>query len=84
MKVERQITEDYELVRAVQAGDEKAFEKLVKKYQRQITNIVYLTLGNRDDADDVTQEVFIRAYRSLPRFTFDAPFFSWLYRITMN
>jgi RNA polymerase sigma-70 factor (ECF subfamily) len=84
MKVERQAAEDYELVRAVQAGDEKAFEKLVKKYQRQIANIVYLTLGNRDDADDVTQEVFIRAYRYLPRFTFDAPFFSWLYRVTMN
>jgi RNA polymerase sigma-70 factor (ECF subfamily) len=86
MKADRQqqAIEDEVLVRAVQAGDEKAFEKIVRKYQKQIANIVYLTLGSRDDADDVTQEVFIRAYRSIARFTFDAPFFSWLYRIAMN
>ncbi len=54
------------------------------KYQRQIANLIYLSMGNRDEVEDLVQEVFVRAYRSLPRFKFDASFFSWLYRIGLN
>ncbi len=78
------VTDDFTLIRSVQAGDHQAFESLVRRYQRQVANLIYITMGNRDDVEDIAQEVFIRVYRSLPKFKFDASFFSWLYRITMN
>ncbi|MBN1397315.1 MAG: sigma-70 family RNA polymerase sigma factor [Bacteroidetes bacterium] len=84
MQTDKIVTDDYKLIRSIQAGDHQAFELLVRRYQRQIANLVYLTIGNSDDVEDITQEVFIRVYRSLPKFKFDASFFSWLYRITMN
>ncbi|HEY6953031.1 MAG TPA: sigma-70 family RNA polymerase sigma factor [Bacteroidota bacterium] len=79
-----QTTEDFRLVNAFKAGDRRAFEELVRKYQRQVANIVYLTLGSREDVQDIAQEVFIRVYRSIDKFEFDASFFSWIYRITVN
>jgi RNA polymerase sigma-70 factor, ECF subfamily len=78
------VIDDFTLIRAVQAGDHQAFESLVRRYQRQVANLIYLTMGSRDDVDDIAQEIFIRVYRSLSKFKFDASFFSWLYRITMN
>ncbi len=84
MKIETTVSDDFTLIRAIQAGDHLAFESLVRRYQHQVTNLIYVTIGNRDDVEDIAQEVFIRVYRSLPKFKFDASFFSWLYRITMN
>jgi RNA polymerase sigma-70 factor, ECF subfamily len=78
------VTDDFSLIKAIQAGDHQAFESLVHRYQRQVANLIYVTMGSRDDVDDIAQEVFIRVYRSLPRFKFNASFFSWIYRITMN
>jgi RNA polymerase sigma-70 factor, ECF subfamily len=78
------VTDDFTLIRLIQSGDHHAFESLIRRYQRQVANLIYLTMGNRDDVDDIAQEVFIRVYRSLSKFKFDASFFSWLYRITMN
>jgi len=78
------VTDDFSLIKAIQAGDHQAFESLVHRYQRQVANLIYVTMGSSDDVDDIAQEVFIRVYRSLPRFKFDASFFSWIYRITMN
>ena len=69
---------------AFKAGDGKAFEELVRRYQRQVANIIYLTLGSREEVQDIAQEVFIRVYRSIEKFEFDASFFSWIYRITVN
>jgi RNA polymerase sigma-70 factor (ECF subfamily) len=71
-------------VEAFRKGDEKAFEEIVRRYQRQVANIIYLTLGNREEVDDLSQEVFIRVYRSLGRFQFDASLYSWIYRIVVN
>jgi RNA polymerase sigma-70 factor, ECF subfamily len=84
MKSETPAIDDFSLIRTIQAGDHHAFESLVRRYQRQVANLIYVTMGSRDDVDDIAQEVFIRVYRSLPRFKFDASFFSWIYRITMN
>jgi RNA polymerase sigma-70 factor (ECF subfamily) len=80
----RQINDDFELIRKFQEGNELAFETLVRKYQRQVANIIFLSLGSRDGLEDLAQDVFIRVYRSLAHFKFDAAFFSWLYRITVN
>ncbi|MCI0708411.1 MAG: sigma-70 family RNA polymerase sigma factor [Ignavibacteriae bacterium] len=79
-----QAHDDLQLVRSFQAGDEKAFETLVRRYQRQVANIIYLTMGDRADIEDLAQEAFLRVYKSLGRFEFDSSFYSWLYRIVVN
>jgi RNA polymerase sigma-70 factor (ECF subfamily) len=80
----KQQSDDFQLIRSFQRGDERAFEELVRRYQRQVANLIYLTLGDRSEVEDLAQEVFIRVHRSLDRFEFDASFYSWLYRITVN
>lgn len=80
----KQTVDDYQLVEAFRGGDEKAFEELVRRYQRQVANIIYLTLGNRDEVEDLSQEVFIRVYRSLAKYERDASLYSWIYRIAVN
>jgi len=77
-------TTDVDLIRRFQQGDQAAFESLVRRYQRQVANIIFLTLGTRDGLEDLAQEVFIRVHRSLGRFKSESTFFSWLYRITVN
>ena len=76
--------QDAELVRLAQAGDAKAFEALVVKYQRRIARHVARYLRHSGDVEDVVQEVFIRAHRGLTSFRGDSAFFSWLYRISTN
>jgi RNA polymerase sigma-70 factor, ECF subfamily len=77
-------SDDLTLVRAFREGDEKAFEEIVRRYQRQVANVVYLTMGSRSEVEDLTQEVFVRVYRSIDRVTIESSLFSWIYRITMN
>lgn len=76
--------DDLELVRAFRKGDERAFEELVRRYQRQVANVIYLTLGSRAEVDDLTQEVFLRVYRSLSKVEVTTSLFSWIYRIAVN
>lgn len=75
---------DVELVRLAQAGDERAFEALVVKYQRRIAKHVARYVRNASDVEDVVQEVFIRAYRGLPSFRGGSAFYTWLYRVAAN
>ena len=75
---------DTELVRLAQAGDAKAFQALVVKYQRRIARHVARYVRNSGDVEDVVQETFIRAYRGLASFRGDSAFYSWLYRIATN
>ncbi|MCB2204072.1 sigma-70 family RNA polymerase sigma factor [bacterium] len=77
-------TGDDVLITRFQAGDEDAFRILLERYSERIRNLVFSVLHNPDLIDDVTQDVFIKAYRALPRFRFDASFYTWLYRITIN
>jgi RNA polymerase sigma-70 factor (ECF subfamily) len=65
-------------------GDAQAFASLVRRYQRRVYSAALHILGNHGDADDVTQETFIRAYRGLGGFDGRSDFFTWLYRITVN
>jgi len=76
--------QDTELVRLAQAGDERAFEALVVKYQRRIARHVARYVRGAGDVEDVVQEAFIRAYRGLASFRGDSAFYSWLYRIATN
>lgn len=72
------------LVKLVQAGDKTAFDVLVLKYQHKIVNLVTRYVKDSDEAMDVAQEAFIKAYRALPRFRGDSAFYTWLYRIAVN
>jgi RNA polymerase sigma-70 factor (ECF subfamily) len=65
-------------------GNREAFGRLVQKYQRRVYSAALHILGNHSDADDATQEAFVRAYRGLSTFDGRADFFTWLYRITIN
>jgi len=76
--------EEKELVRRTIEGDEEAFGVLVKKYRTKVFNLAYSLTRDRDAADDLAQESFIKAYFALPRFKLKSGFGTWLYRITMN
>lgn len=65
-------------------GDREAFGRLVRRHQRRVYAAALHILGNHGDADDVTQESFIRAFKGLSSFDGRADFFTWLYRITVN
>lgn len=72
------------LVRKAQSNDLHAFENLVGLYQNRVYNLCYHLTGNHDDAQDLAQEAFIRAYKALGNFRNEADFGTWLHRITLN
>lgn len=76
--------EDEKLIRAFVAGDASAFDALVMRYKDMVYTMCYYILGDSHEADDQTQETFLKAYRSLHSFRHDAGFSTWLYRITVN
>lgn len=73
-----------ELLVQLQQGDESAFKKLVDEYQHMVYNTVLGIVQQEDDADDITQEVFIQVYQSISSFKGDSKFSTWLYRIALN
>jgi len=75
---------DIALVRRVQKGDKAAFDALVLKYQHKVLKLVQRYVRNPTEAEDITQEAFIKAYRALPAFRGDSAFYTWLYRIAIN
>lgn len=79
----RDLTDGELLAKAI-AGREDGFEELVRRYQRPITNYVYRMVGNYDAALDVTQEVFIKVYNSMSRYSSEYKFSTWLYKIAHN
>lgn len=76
--------DDKAMIRAVKAGDATAYRGLVEKYQTRVYHVVYGVVRNREDAKDLTQDVFVKAYRKLDGFREDSRFYTWLYRIAMN
>jgi len=75
---------DAELVRQTLCGNTAAYNSLVQRYQRQVYNLAYRMLGNAEDAGDLVQETFLRAYGALASFRQDASFLTWLYKIASN
>jgi len=75
---------DQALVERVQQGDKRAFDLLVKKYQHKVLTVVGRYISDHSEAQDVTQEAFIKAYRALPKFRGDSAFYTWIYRIAIN
>jgi RNA polymerase sigma-70 factor (ECF subfamily) len=75
---------DQQLVERAQSGDKHAFELLVAKYQRRLGRLISRFVRDAAEAEDVTQDAFIKAYRALPAFRGDSAFYTWLYRIGIN
>ncbi len=75
---------DYTVVKQVQAGDVAAFDRLIVKYRERVFGVVYNLTANREDASDLTQDAFIKAFQSINRFQGNCSFFTWLYRIAVN
>jgi len=75
---------DQALVERVQKGDKQAFDVLVLKYQNKIIQLIYRYVHDPDEAKDVAQEAFIKAYKAIDRFRGDSAFYTWIYRIAIN
>jgi len=75
---------DFSVVKQVQAGDVAAFDRLILNYRERVFGIVYNLTANREDASDLTQDAFIKAFQSINRFQGHCSFFTWLYRIAVN
>lgn len=75
---------DLATVRRVQSGDVAAFDQLILKYRERLYSIIYNLCSNREDAADITQETFIKAFSSIKRFKGKSSFYTWLYRIAVN
>lgn len=75
---------DWAVVQRVQNGEVSAFNQLVQKYRQPLFSIIYNMTGNREDATDIAQEVFIKAFQSINQFRGKASFYTWLYRIAVN
>ena len=78
------LDDDFSLIKRFIEGDESTFNTLVQRHKEKVRNIIYLTLGNNDQVDDIAQEVFLTVYKNLNSFRFESQFTTWLYRITVN
>ena len=76
--------EDGDVVAAFLGGEERAFQELVSRYQTRLLNFIYRTIGDREKAEDLVQEVFIRVYRHIGRFDRSKKFSTWIYTIASN
>jgi RNA polymerase sigma-70 factor (ECF subfamily) len=76
--------DDTLLVRRAQAGDTVAFEELVRHYDRTVLRLATHLTDSSEDAQDIYQEAFLRAYRNIGRFRFECSFYTWIYRIVTN
>lgn len=75
---------DLALVKRVQKGESRAFDLLVRKYQRKIIGVISRFVNDWSEAEDVAQDAFIRAYRAMPAFRGDSAFYTWMYKIAVN
>ena len=77
-------TDDTQLIERCRSGDRQAFEALLAEYEKPVFNAAYRMLNSRDDAQDVTQTVFLKVFENIDQFDPSRRFFSWIYRITLN
>ncbi len=83
-RVDHKSTDEALLVRRVQAKDELAFREIVERYQTKVYSIIFGILRNRNDAEDIAQQVFAKVYFSIGNFDFRSSLLTWIYKITVN
>ncbi len=76
--------QDQQWIARVQEGDARAFDELIEKYKSRLYGVIYNMLGNHEDAADLTQDTFVKAFKSISTFKSKANFYTWLYRIGVN
>ena len=76
--------DDRQVIAACQQGEREAFDRLVERYQRDVYRLCYRYVNSHQDANDMAQDVFLKAYRAIGRFRGDSSFSTWLYRIAVN
>ncbi|MDE0086208.1 MAG: sigma-70 family RNA polymerase sigma factor [Candidatus Poribacteria bacterium] len=81
---ELSLLDEKELIKRTQKGESEAFNPLVNKYRQKIYNLIYQRVHNRETAEDICQEVFLKAWKALPNFKGQSAFYSWLYKIAIN
>jgi len=84
IRVDYRASEEAELVRRAQARDELAFREIVERYQAKVYSIIFGILRNRNDAEDIAQQVFAKVYFSMGNFDFRSSLLTWIYKITVN
>jgi RNA polymerase sigma-70 factor (ECF subfamily) len=82
--IQQPVSEEMELVRRAKRGDDSAFEELVRRYDRNVFRIAQHITQNREDAEDVVQDAFLKAYGNLAQFQEQSKFYTWLVRIAVN
>ena len=83
-KLDHRSSDEAALVRRVQSHDELAFREIVDRYQAKVFSIIYGILRNRNDAEDISQQVFAKIYFSIKNFDFRSSLLTWIYKITVN
>src|SRR5512140_70505 len=83
-RVDHRNSDEAALVRRVQARDEMAFREIVERYQAKVLSIIYGILRNRNDAEDIAQQVFAKVYFSIKTFDSRSTLLTWIYKITVN
>src|SRR6058998_2204444 len=83
-RVSEPVSDELVLVQRAKAGDDSAFEELVRRYDRNVFRIAQHITQNREDAEDVVQEAFLKAYGNLAKFQEQSKFYTWLVRIAVN
>src|ERR1044071_170457 len=83
-KVDEPVSDELALVQSAKAGDVSAFEELVKRYDRNVFRIAQHITQNREDAEDVVQDAFLKAYLKLDQFQGNSKFYTWVVRIAVN
>ena len=83
-KVNEPVSDEMALVNAAKAGDVKAFEELVRRYDRNVFRIAQHIVQNREDAEDVVQDAFFKAYSNMQQIQGQSKFYTWLVRIAVN
>src|SRR6266568_2465917 len=81
---EAELAQEVEWIKRAQGGEGEAFGSLVERYKRRIFSLVYHVVGPRDDVEDLAQEIFIKAFRALRSYNFQASFGTWLSRVAVN
>ena len=82
--MELSLLDEKELIIRTQNGEADAFNPIIRKYRQKIYNLIYNRVHNRESAEDICQEVFLKAWKGLPNFKGQSGFYSWLYKIAIN
>ena len=82
--MELSLLDEKELIIRTQKGEADAFNPIVSKYRQKIYNVIYKRVNNRESAEDICQDVFLKAWKGLPNFKGQSAFYSWLYKIAIN